>query len=382
MMDHRMIPSGPRSLPLAGHVVPLLRDRLAFLRSLPAVGDLVRIRIGPLSIVVICDPELTHQALVNDRVFDKGGPLLDRVRELMGDGVATCPHHHHRRLRRLSQPAFQPTRLADYAKIMETCLRQMTDAWSPGQMIDVHDQMMRTAARITTETLFRDSLSDTTLGQLIDDLIVMFDGFLQRVFLLPPLDRLPLPRNRAYFAARARIHHTFENVIAQRRAASADHGDLLSALMAAHDPDDSEPRLSSAELLETVVTFFVGGTESSAVTLASALDFLAGNPHVEQRLHKEVDHVLGGAPASYAHLPRLHLAQHVIKETLRLRPPVWILTRTVTADAELGGYRLPAGTSVAYSPYILHHRPDLYPDPEQSGERLGAVLAGEAVGLV
>ncbi|ANZ14770.1 Cytochrome P450 [Streptomyces noursei ATCC 11455] len=112
------IPTAPRARPCVGHLVPLLWDPLAFLNSLPAHGKLVRIRLGPFALVVICDPELTHQVLIDDRLFDKGGPLIGRLREVPGDGAATCPHSAHRRLRRLAQPAFHPARLPGYAEPM------------------------------------------------------------------------------------------------------------------------------------------------------------------------------------------------------------------------------------------------------------------------
>ncbi|QVI20361.1 hypothetical protein KHQ06_29900 [Nocardia tengchongensis] len=98
----------PHRLPLLGHMVSLLRDPLAFLSSLPTHGDLVRIGLGPVTAVAVCDPALTQELLRRDRVFDKGGPLLERVREALGDGLVTCPHSLHRRHRRLVQPAFPP----------------------------------------------------------------------------------------------------------------------------------------------------------------------------------------------------------------------------------------------------------------------------------
>lgn len=358
------IPNAPRALPLIGHVVPLLRDPLAFLNSLPALGELVRIRLGPLSVIVVCDPELTRQALLDDRVFDKGGPLYDRLREVIGDGVVSCRHDTHRRLRRLSQPAFHQARLADYAGTMTACLRETTDAWSPGQVLDVPAEMMTTSSRIITATLFSDALPVTAHGRLTDDVTTVVKSLYQRMFLIPPLDRLPTPGNRAHLAARARLHGTVDRIIAERRADGADYGDLLSALVAAHDPEETRPGMTSAEISDTVVSFVLAGIESTAVTLSSALDLVARHPDVERRLHAEVDDVLAGAPATYADLPRLPLTERVVNETLRLRPPGWFFTRVVTADTHLGGHLLPAGTSVAYSPYLIHHRPDLHPDPE------------------
>ncbi|MFG3039788.1 cytochrome P450 [Streptomyces sp. NPDC048330] len=364
MKDFRSIPTAPRALPLLGHVVPLLRDPLAFLNSLPAHGDLVRIRLGPLGIVVICDPELTRRALLDDRVFDKGGPLYDRLREVIGDGVVSCPHQEHRRLRRLSQPAFHAARLPDYARIMSACVRETTDSWSAGQILDVPAEMMATSSRIITATLFSDTLSPAEHGRLVGDVTTVVESLYRRMFLIPPLDRLPTPGNRAHLSARARLHATVERLIAERRADGADHGDLLSSLVAAHDPEDDRPGMTGAEISDTIVSFVLAGIESTAATLSSAVDLLARHPDVEQRLHDEVDSVLGAAPATHADVPRLPLTGRVVTETLRLRPPGWFFTRAVTADTDLGGYLLPAGTSVAYSPYLIHHRPDLYPDPE------------------
>ncbi|MCX5390407.1 cytochrome P450 [Streptomyces sp. NBC_00094] len=364
MKDFPSIPTAPRALPLIGHVVPLLRDPLAFLNSLPAHGELVRIRLGPLAVVVVCDPELTRQVLLDDRVFDKGGPLYDRLREVIGDGVVSCRHQAHRRLRRLSQPAFHQARLPDYARAMTTCVQETTDSWSPGQVLDVPAEMMTTSSRIITATLFSDTLPSTAHGRLVSDVTTVVKSLYQRMFLIPPLDRLPTPGNRAHLAARARLHDTVERIIAQRRADGADHGDLLSALVAAHDPEDDRPGMTGAEISDTIVSFILAGIESTAATLSSALDLLARHPEVERRVHAEVDTALRGAPATHADLPRLPLTERVITETLRLRPPGWFFTRAVTADTHLGGHLLQAGTSVAYSPYLIHHRPDLYPDPE------------------
>ncbi|MFD7491118.1 cytochrome P450 [Streptomyces sp. NPDC059832] len=164
--------------------------------------------------------------------------------------------------------------------------------------------------------------------------------------------------------AHTRLRHTCDLLIAERRADGTDHGDLLSALVAARDLEDGGRGMTDAEISDTILTVFLAGTETTASTLAWALDLLARHPEIEQRLHTEVDTVLRGNPASHADLPRLELTERIITETLRLYPSAWFLTRTVTHDTHLGGHPLPAGTSVAYSPYLIHHRPDLHTDPE------------------
>src|SRR5262245_27506519 len=117
------------AMPLLGHILPLLRDPLRFWASLPRHGDLVTIRVGPMRAVVVCTAELTREVLVNDKVFDKGGPRYTVARTVIGDGLAACPHSMHRRQRRLLQPTFHPQRLPGYARVMAQKAKAVTDSW-------------------------------------------------------------------------------------------------------------------------------------------------------------------------------------------------------------------------------------------------------------
>ncbi|MGA4844256.1 cytochrome P450 [Streptomyces sp. G45] len=136
--------------------------------------------------------------------------------------------------------------------------------------------------------------------------------------------------------------------------------------MAATDCDGaSDTGLSDEELVDQVLTFFVAGTEPTASTVAFAARLLSGHGETERALHEEADRVLAGDAVAAEHLPRLDVARRVVAETLRLYPPGWLFTRAVVGDADLGGVRLPAGTTLAYSPYLIHRRPDLYDEPDR-----------------
>ncbi|MFE0042668.1 cytochrome P450 [Streptomyces albireticuli] len=363
------IPTAAGALPLLGHLVPLLRDPLKFLGRLPERGDLVRVRLGPLPVLVVCDPDLTCRALREDRTFDKGGPVYDRGRELIGNGLASCPHRDHRRQRRLLQPAFHPTRLPGYAQAATARTAEATASWQDGQVLDVLSAMQELFASITVDTLFSTTPPPDVLTQALADLNTVVKALTVRTATPQLLNRLPIPRNRRYHQARARLSRTLHHIVTERRATgtSTDHGDLLSILLAAHDPDSgpAEQTLTDAEIIDQIVTFFLAATETSASSVAWALHLLGQHPEIETRLHAEADAVLDGRPATHADLPRLELTTRVFTETLRLWPPVWGLTRTCTADTRLGRYPIPTGTSLAYSPYLLHRRPDLYPDPDR-----------------
>src|SRR5262249_46152969 len=153
MRTESTVGSAPGAWPLVGHTLSLLYDPLGFVTSLPAHGDLVRIRIGPFEAIMVCAPELVRQVLLNDRVFDKDGPIFARPRAASGDGLATSPPGPHRRQPRLAQPCFHPARLPDYAEVMTKHIATIPASWRDGQVLDVLPEMMTLTARTAVETL-------------------------------------------------------------------------------------------------------------------------------------------------------------------------------------------------------------------------------------
>lgn len=361
----RPIPTAPGARPVLGHLLPFLKQPFAFLAQLPEHGDAVRIRLGPKSAVVICDPGLTRKVLVDDRTFDKGGLFLEREREWLGDSVATCPHSEHRRKRRLAQPAFHTQRVAGYADTMTTHIRSVVDGWQSGQVLDVCAEMFTITSRVFGATMFSSTLPAAVLNEVISDLTATFDGTFRRTLLPEPISRLPIPGTRRYDHANRRLRRTMNGIIADRRASGIDNGDLLSALLTAHDRENGRAATADGEVSDAVVTFFVAGTETTSSALAWVLYLLARHPDIEARLHAELDRELSGRPPGYGDVERLELASRIVTETLRLYPPAWFFTRVVTARAQLGPYELPAGCTVALSPYLIHRRADLYDEPDR-----------------
>lgn len=364
MTSTATIPTAPGGLPLLGHLIPLVRDRAEFLRLASAQGDnLVRIGLGPMRAVLVCDPELTDYVLRHDRVFDKGGQIFERLRESVGNGLVTCPYSAHRRQRRLVQPLFGPTMLAAYAEAMSRQVDRMMDSWHAGQVLDIPTEMQTLTSTTTAAVLFSDSLSEAAVRQALDDITTVFAGTFRRSLTPPLLDLLPTRGNRGYQRAIARLRSILAETIAGRRRTSTDRDDLLAALLAARD--DNGNGLTDTEICDQVITFFLGGTETTATTLSWALLLLDEHPEAAERLQAEADSVLGNRRAGYGDLTDLAYTGHVVTETLRLRGPIWFPTRVTTQDTELAGHLLPAGTTVIWSPYLVHHRPDLYPEPSR-----------------
>ncbi|WP_186768212.1 cytochrome P450 [Streptomyces qinzhouensis] len=351
----------PGALPLLGHAASMLRDPLGFFAGLPAHGELVDIKMGPFKALVVTTPELIHQVLMDDRTFDKGGAVYERTREVLGDGVVTCPYKEHRRLRRLAQPAFSPARHASYSRIMCEQIARVTETWSDGQEIDILTDMTTVAARTGVAAFFAGHLSSPSLAKTPKDLATVSRGVYRRMIVPAPLDKIPTPGKRRYDRSRARLRSTIGGVIADYRRTGEDHGDLLSMLLAT-----TGDTLTDTELNDAAITFFFGATDTIAITISWALHRVSMDRRIEEALHREVDTVLGDRTAAgHDDLEHLVLTQQIITETLRLYPPVWIFTREVSTDTRLGGHHIPAGTDVVISPYLLHHSAELHPDPER-----------------
>jgi cytochrome P450 len=365
MNDVLTAAKAPGALPVLGHAVKLLRDPVSFLRSLPEHGDVVRIRMGPTRAIVICDPGLTWEVLVNDRIFDKGGPLVARIGEAVGNSLASCPHAEHRRMRRLVQPAFHHSRFPRYAELICAEVAKALDSWQAGTVLDMLGEIQTITARVTVATMFATALPQATLDAVLADSATLTAGIYRRMLTPAPLDRLPTAGKRRYDRARSRMRRIVEQIIAEYRAAGVDHGDLLSMLLASRDDTGTGAAgLSDEQIVNEVFSFFIGGIEPTANLLAWAVHLLASHQDVQRRLRAEVDRVVTGTSAAYGDLPGLELTQRVLTETLRLYPGGWLVTRTTTSDHRIGGHQVPAGMTVVYSAYLLHHRPDLYQNPE------------------
>jgi cytochrome P450 len=358
------ITRAPGRFPVFGHLVQLKRDPLGFLRSLPALGDLVEIRLGEEPSIVVCDAELTRQVFLDDRTYDKGGPMFENAKAFSGNGLVTALHDTHRRQRRLAQVAFQRSRLPGYTQMMAGQIATLVDTWRDGQVIDILAELMKLSSHSLVETIFCDTLQEDDYRALHDNIGLLVHGLLREMVTPPKLKGLPGFSSRTFRRASKDTRQTIARAVGRARDSNTDPGALLTALVSARD-DSGKQQLDDDELTDIMITMFLAGTETTATTLSWCLYLSATHPKVGQLLRTEVDTVLAGRTASFGDLHNLPYTGQIITEVLRLYPPSWILTRRTTRDATLGGHTMPVGTTVICSPYLIHHREDLYPSPER-----------------
>ncbi|ANP49350.1 epi-isozizaene 5-monooxygenase [Streptomyces griseochromogenes] len=349
----------PREAPLAGGAVPVLghglqlvRDPLAFMSGLRRHGDVVRLKLGPKTVYAVTAPALTGAlALSPDYKID--GPLWESLEGLLGkEGVATANGPRHRRQRRTIQPAFRLDAIPGYGPVMEDEAHALTERWQPGRTIDCTSESFRIAVRIAARCLLRGDFMDERAERLSIDLATVFRGMYRRMVVpLGPLYRLPLPGNREFNRALADLHLLVDEIIAERRASGQKPDDLLTALLEAKD-DNGDP-IGEQEIHDQVVAIVTPGSETVASTIMWLLQVLAEHPEHAEKVRAEVESVTGGRPVGFADVRALRHTNNVVVEAMRLRPAVWILTRRAVTDTTLGGYRIPAGADIVYSPYAI-----------------------------
>ncbi len=341
------------------------RNPIALLDKVPAGQPITRLQLGPQRTWVIDEPELIQDILITRSALFRKSRILQKAKSFLGEGLLTSEGEFHKRERRLVQPAFHRERLARYGQIMADISARQRDRWRPGQTIDAAEEMMRLTLAIVGQTLFSADVERDAreVGEAMTALIGMFS-----VYMLPFaewIEKLPVPLAFRIRRGRETMDRIVYGLIAERRRTGEDRGDLLAMLLAASDAEGGTGSLTDRQVRDEAMTLFVAGHETTANALAWTWYLLSRHPEVEQRLHEEVDRVLGGRLPGVDDLAQLRYTEQVLAESMRLYPPAWAIGRMAWDEVEIGGYRAPKDTIFLISPYRLHRQERFYPAPEQ-----------------
>lgn len=316
----------------------------------------VQVRLLHERIWILTDPTLCRMALTAPPDQVKRSSRYQRLIAIVGRSLLTTDGLEHRKRRRVIQPAFQPQLLAAYAPAIVEAAQDTGRAWRAGAVVSMEKEMAAlTLAAIGKAVLGVDGREHAArVGRALDSL--------QRaiaLMLVPGADRLL--RSSLPAPGIAKLRRSVEQLRSVADQATTSDAPLVLSLRAA---SNGEVGLSPTDLRDELLTLLLAGHETTALTLTWAWWFLDKHPEVATRVVDEHLEVLGDRAPSYDDVPALHLTAAVVAETLRLRPPAWIIEREVAGTPDLDGLRPPRRTVLAVSPWLLHRDPQSWRDPD------------------
>ncbi|MBX3186219.1 MAG: cytochrome P450 [Labilithrix sp.] len=358
--------------PVYGHLRSWQTDRTELqLRLVREAPDIARLRFGFIPAIVIGSPALAHEVLATkNHAFVKAPGLAIFLRPLLGNGLLTSEREVHAKQRKLLAPVFAHKRIASYAKTMADRADAFAASAPGAGEIDVAGAMMHLTLEIVGKTLF-DAEVGSDADEVGDALTTAMQTAMDQLGSLVPLPpAIPTPTNLKNRRAVARLDAVIYRIIRERRREGGDRGDLLSMLLAARDEEGGT--MDDRQIRDEAMTLFLAGHETTANALAWTFYLLAKHPEARAKMEAEVD-ALGRVP-SYDDLEQLPWTLAVLKESMRLYPPAYILGRRATEDVVIGEHRIRRGSIVMINVLGIHHRPDLYADPARfdPGRFLGA----------
>ena len=358
-------PPGPPGHLLVGNLPEFGRDILGYLTGCARTyGDVVSLRLGAWPTLLVSRADLIEEVLaVRYASFRKHSFFFRHVTAIFGNGLLTSEGDFWLRQRRLAAPAFHRERVAAYGEVMVALTGRHLEGWTDGERRDVHREMMALTVQIAARTLFGAEVPQDVVGEVgraFDVVVEEIAARFRRPFRIP--DAVPTPGNLRYTRNVRRLDRLVYAMIAERRRTGADHGDLLSMLLRVQDDDGTT--MTPEQLRDEVITLFLAGHETTALTLSWTFYLLSRHPDACAALEAEADAVLAGRSPGAADLFRLPFTEAVVSEALRLYPPAYVLGREAAEDTEIGGFPAPRGTTVFMSPWVVHRDPRYFEDPE------------------
>jgi cytochrome P450 len=363
------LPPGPPALPLIGAPINLLRffaDSIATMHRLQRrYGDVVALMRGRSDYVFAFGAANNRVILGNPSLFQNLDPQSMQVRVPQGsalsrlfNGLTHMNGAHHQQQRRLVTPAFAKPMLAPYLAEIGIETRRMLDTWRIGERRDIARDMGALSLSISTRILLGADPAESGHG-VHRVMLQWIDLVFALTTMMLPFDVPGLPFRRL-LALSTQLELEIRRLIARQRAQIAPKSCVLSALLQTHDGSASE--LTDDELIGHTALLFMASQSTTTNALTWTLLLLERHPEILQAVCDELAELDFPTP-TFAQLQQPMLLDLVIKESLRLLPPVLLWCKVAAADFELGGYALPKGTKVIQSTLMTHRESAAYPEP-------------------
>jgi cytochrome P450 len=363
-------PPGPRGEPLFGDGRRYAEDPFGFIAALEdSYGGIARFDMGPLDTYMLTEPAAIERVLVSeaDR-FEKPPFQDDALGDLLGDGLLLSSGDTWQRQRDLATPAFGMDRLSGMADRVTGHAESRIADWNPGETVDVERAMTRTTLDVILDLMMGVELPESrirTVEEQLEPLGARFEPDPLR-FAMP--EWVPAPDDAEFQQAVSTLEDLLDEIVAARIETigdpEADEGpmDFLSVLLRARERGEQSPE----QLRDELMTMLLAGHDTTALTLTYSWYLLSEHPAARERFHDEVDEVLDGDRPGFEHVRQFEYVEWVVREAMRLYPPVFTLFRTPSeGPVELCGYEVPGDGTLMLPQWGVHRSERFWDEPER-----------------
>ena len=388
-------PPGPLGDPLFGNGRQFADDPFGFLRACAdSYGDVVRLNLGPRETYLLTNPADVERALVSEAErYRKPQFGDDAMDTLLGDGLLLSEGETWQRQRKLANPAFHNRRIGALAGVMADHAESHVAEWEDGDVVDLQLELARLTVKIIVTAMFGADISDEevkTVQENLEPLGARFEPDPRR-YLIP--NWMPTRENREFDRAIETLESVIDGIVDRRRGTERDPSvdpagpdgtavrgppgdpdgdlpmDLLSVLLRARDRGEQ----TDANLRDELVTMLLAGHDTTALALTYAFYLLSDHPEARDRVAAEArtatgnaadDATGGGGSLSAADVREMEFTERALNESMRLYPPVYTLFREPKLDVKLGGYRIPEGSALMISQWVVHRSERWYDNPD------------------
>jgi cytochrome P450 len=411
-------PPGPSSILPTKILRQFIKNPLKTLTEIAnEFGEISYFKMGTQHVYLINNPEYIERILINDHSNFKKGPRLQTAKRILGEGLVTSEGEYHSSQRKLIQPVFLPKMIASYDEIMSEYAYNMCRNWKDGDILDIHDEMMKVTLRIICKSVMSydiesqeaDQISKALdiskkymkrlqhpIGQVLDHIPILpkvtqsrnavkiLDSIVYKIISDRRQMIVESNNNNNNNFINTKNNNTTNNINKKKEkekntatAINEISNDLLSRLMynnttstnnntkQAEDEKINNGSMSDLQLRDQIITFLIAGHETTANALAWTFYLLTQNPNVEEKLYEEIKSVMKDKKvSSFEDIPKLKFTEKVFRESMRVYPPVWTLGRFVQEPYSIGEYTIPTGSTILMSQYVMHHNYKYYDDPQ------------------
>ena len=349
----------PTRLSTLRNTVQYLRDPLDFLVS-HADPPVSRVRLSDQTYVIVTDPDVIYDVAVrNPDTFPKPEFMQKQLYDILGDGLVMNTGDNWQQQRQRLQPAFFRGALPSYLDTTAAVAGEYLDSAPTNDTVNLQAEMMRVAVRIISRAMLGTEITDDEADAVYDAINVAGDHLTPSLLRAVLPDWVPTPHNVRYRRSTDLIRSITNDVVTKT---DPDDAPLYLRLLLDADID---PEMVQDEL----VTILLAGHETTGATLTFTWYLLGHHRAVQEAVREESRRVLGDPSGGFDRaaldvLDEMEYTEAVLKEVMRLYPPLYQLVREAKEPAVIAGYDIPEGSFVSMPQYVVHRDERFFADPE------------------